>query len=228
MSNTTGKSESPDFQLFEAGSFLGLENVWAPLRLDGLTITRKIVLSVLLTWLPLLILAAVQGLAIGPTRAESFLLDAAGYARYLVALPLLFYSQKKMTIRFRSIVHHFLNAGLVKDSDKEQFMSNIAEIMRLRHKTLVDWLLCSLRMDTGLRSFSWWSQGSPPVGECWAHRDTEDYRWRDGGSLRSASQSLPLFCFVFCFVLDCGGDSSGARLDSICKWMLRIQMEREG
>ena len=54
---------------------------------DGAT-GRRAVLSVLVAWVPLVILAQLQGLAVGTSQA-SLLQDFAAYARFLVAVPLL-------------------------------------------------------------------------------------------------------------------------------------------
>ena len=132
------------YQLFEGSAFPGLERALRALRLNRLSERHKIAFAILATWVPMLILAAVQGCAIGPTRAESFLLDPAMYARYLVALPLLLYSQKKISDRLRSTLEHFLNAKLVKETEQERFLGNIAATMRLRYSSLMDWMFLAL------------------------------------------------------------------------------------
>ena len=50
---------------------------------------RRAVLSMLLTWVPLLVLSAAQGLATGHDVRIPFLYDFAAYARFLAAIPLL-------------------------------------------------------------------------------------------------------------------------------------------
>jgi hypothetical protein len=52
-------------------------------------LARRAVLSMLLTWFPLLVLSAVQGRAIGHDVSIPFLYDFADYARFLAAIPLL-------------------------------------------------------------------------------------------------------------------------------------------
>ena len=49
---------------------------------DDPSIARRIVISLALTWFPLLILPFFEGLALGPTSEHSFLLDFAPYARF--------------------------------------------------------------------------------------------------------------------------------------------------
>ena len=82
-------SKAADFPLFDRGSFFGLEKS-APRRwFDRLTLRQKILLLVSVTWIPMAVLAAIQGVAVGPTQPRSFLEDVGIYARFFIALPLL-------------------------------------------------------------------------------------------------------------------------------------------
>ena len=56
---------------------------------DDPSIARRIVIFLALTWLPLLVLSFLEGIALGPTPEQSFLLDFASYARFFVAFPML-------------------------------------------------------------------------------------------------------------------------------------------
>jgi hypothetical protein len=80
----------------------------------------------------LVVLAAVQGRAIGPSPHQSMLLDPAMYARYLVALPLLILATPHVRHKLRAIVSHFQAAGLVGEQDRHPFVANIAAILRWR------------------------------------------------------------------------------------------------
>jgi len=53
------------------------------------SIFRRIVIFLALTWVPLLVLSFLEGLALGPTPEQSFLLDFATYARFFVAFPMI-------------------------------------------------------------------------------------------------------------------------------------------
>ena len=120
------------FPLFEGGPFAKLLK---PLRLAGEEhrhVRRRLGFAVLTTWVALAVLAAAQGLAIGPSWRKSMLLDAAMYARYLVALPLLILATPGLRRKLETIVHHFVEAGLVKEREKETFFANINEMLRWR------------------------------------------------------------------------------------------------
>jgi hypothetical protein len=131
----------PSFLLFQKGSLLGLEGVLESRWSEGLSLSKKISFAILATWIPMVILAASQGLAFGPTRSQSILLDPAMYVRFLVALPVLFLSQKITTLRLRPIVEHFLRAKLVKDAERDRFIANVVSAMRRRYSRGADWLL---------------------------------------------------------------------------------------
>ena len=61
---------------FGAGPF-----AWAPHRLPGWLARHRVALAALVAWVPLAILSAIEGLALGPTRRQSMLLDYAAHGR---------------------------------------------------------------------------------------------------------------------------------------------------
>ena len=63
------------------------------IRGEDPSVQRRIIAFLAVTWVPLLILAWWEGLAVGPTPRESLLLDFAAFARFLVAVPLVFIAE---------------------------------------------------------------------------------------------------------------------------------------
>ncbi|MBI4522297.1 MAG: hypothetical protein HY695_00620 [Deltaproteobacteria bacterium] len=59
------------------------------IRGEGPSIERRIVCSILLTWVPLFVFAILDGRALGTTPRESMLLDFSTYARFFLAVPIL-------------------------------------------------------------------------------------------------------------------------------------------
>ena len=110
-----------DFLLFDGGPFL-----------ERWSLGRRIAIAVLITWVPLVALAAIQGRALGPSPQESVLMDVATYARFLVTLPLLILTPAVVRPRLRMIVQHLLEAGLVKHSEREGFLATMVSTIRLR------------------------------------------------------------------------------------------------
>jgi hypothetical protein len=103
-----------------------------------------IALALLVAWLPLLILTTYEGLALGKSRSESFLLDVSLQARFLIALPMILLVPKKVTAKLRAIAEHFLNAKLVKDSERERFIQNVDSVTKLRQSRVADWIILAV------------------------------------------------------------------------------------
>jgi hypothetical protein len=87
------------------------------IRGDGPDVPRRIIAFLGLTWFPLIIFAAIQGRALGPTPRESFLLDFASYARFFVAMPVLIAAEAIIGPKLRKAALHFARSGLVRLED---------------------------------------------------------------------------------------------------------------
>jgi hypothetical protein len=81
-------------------------------------------------WLPLPLLAAVQGGELGPSTRGSFLLDVPVHARYLVALPLLVAIEPWCLGQLAAVVGHFVRGGLVADADLPRWHALVASARR--------------------------------------------------------------------------------------------------
>jgi hypothetical protein len=132
------------FPLFENGPFDPLQ---ASLQLAGTEqrqVRRRILVAVLFTWVPLVVLAAAQGCAIGPNWRQSMLLDPAMYARFLVAMPLLILATSGVRRKLQVIVCHFEAAGLVKEQDRQLFIGSIAGVLRWRDSLIAAVVIAAL------------------------------------------------------------------------------------
>jgi hypothetical protein len=96
---------------------------------------RRALIASAVAWVPLAALAAIQGLAVGPTPGESLLRDAASYARYVVALPLFVLAEGTCLPVLARITRQFRIAGLIVDSDVARYDEILAAVRhRLRHR----------------------------------------------------------------------------------------------
>jgi len=84
---------------------------------EGPCIGRRFVAFVLITWVPLLVLSLIEGRAMGATPRESFLLDFATYARFFLAIPLLFVAEAVAGPRLRAAGLHFVKADFIRPAD---------------------------------------------------------------------------------------------------------------
>ncbi len=81
--------------------------------------------------MPLAILSALEGLALGPTRHESFLLDFAAYGRYVVAIPALVSASAAVLPRITKVVRHFLDSGVIAEEDRGRYEALVVSTRRL-------------------------------------------------------------------------------------------------
>jgi len=162
MRYPTFNSNPLTFELFEEGSFSGLDGVFGLGHPEFLNSRLKITLAVLFAWVPLLILSALQGMAVGESRPESFLLDASFQVRFLIALPIILLVPGRVSAKLGAIVEHFLNAKLVKESERERFLSNVDSVMKLRRSRLADWLILAVVYVTSALLFRFVVPNLPP------------------------------------------------------------------
>jgi hypothetical protein len=106
------------------------------IKRDDPCIGRRIVCFLLITWIPLLLLSLFEGRALGPTPRESFLLDFAAYARFFLAIPLLFLAEVVVGPRLRTAGLHFFRANLIRSEDLPAVDAAITRIRRRREAFL--------------------------------------------------------------------------------------------
>jgi hypothetical protein len=132
------------FSLTKGGMFYRLET---RLHITGDERARDAVRAfgaAVLTWLPLLLLSAAQGLAVGTQVRIPFLFDFAANVRFLVAVPLLIISEYGIDHGLRTAVRHFVGSGLVPERELPAFESVIHGVSRLRDRTLPELVLLAL------------------------------------------------------------------------------------
>ena len=98
----------------------------------------------LLTWVPLLVLSAVQGLAIGHDVSIPYLYGFAAYARFLVAVPLLILAEGLIEHHIAGVAAHFRHARLVPERQYPEYEAALDRALRLRDSTLAEVVLFGL------------------------------------------------------------------------------------
>ena len=104
-------------------------------------VARRAALAIALTWVPLLILSAAQGVALGDAVRIPFLHDFAGYARFLVAIPLLIVAEGLIGGHLSDVLAHFAHAGLVPDRRLPDYAAALARAARRRDSVLAEAVL---------------------------------------------------------------------------------------
>src|SRR5262245_9566132 len=125
-------------ELFDGGPPSRLQRSLGLVKPNEPRIVWRVVLAVLVGWVPLVVLAAAQDLTLGGGRTRSLLLAFPVYARFLIAAPLFIIAEPVCFSRLGRTVRHFLDAGLVREADRARFDAVIASTRRLRDAIVVE------------------------------------------------------------------------------------------
>jgi hypothetical protein len=134
-------------------------------------VRRRIVLIASLAWAPLLVLALVEGRALGDSVAVPFLKDIEVHARFLLAMPLLIAAELMVHLRLRPVANEFLLRGLVDATTADRFRAALVSAMRLRNSMVAELAMIVLvytvgvpviwRELTALNVATWYSAQGP-------------------------------------------------------------------
>ena len=150
------RPDSPDFSLVLGGPLYQLLRR-AHMAGNALELMRRrVVVISLFAWVPLLVLSALDGRALGGGVAVPFLRDWDTHARFLVALPLLIVAELVVHQRMRLVVKQFLERNLIPPSAVSRFEGAIASAFRLRNSVLAEVLLIAFVYLVGVSVF--WRQ----------------------------------------------------------------------
>jgi hypothetical protein len=118
---------------FERGGLVQrfVQRLALPLGLK-LTVRVRIVGFLLITWVPLLLFALLEGRALGAPPKESLLQDFATYARFFLAVPLLIVAELVVGPRLREAGLQFVHGGFIRPEDHAAFGQAIARAAKWR------------------------------------------------------------------------------------------------
>jgi hypothetical protein len=140
----------PDFSLVLGGPLFQLLRK-ARLSDDGLRLaSRRLIAIPLIAWLPLLVLAALEGQALGGSVPVPFLMDLEVHIRFFLALPLLIAAEPIVHQRLRSLVRTFLERELIPPDSMERFGGAIRSAFRLRNSVVAELLLVGVVYVVGI------------------------------------------------------------------------------
>jgi hypothetical protein len=115
--------------LIRGGAFYRFQEVAHLIRPNQWNMGRRIVVAVLVGWVPLVALTAISG---SHASLVALLKDYRVFARVFIAVPLLIAGQNLIEERFRLIVRHFLDAGLIRPEDSGRFRAILAATRKLK------------------------------------------------------------------------------------------------
>jgi len=137
-------SHSEGFSLVSGGPLFRL---WRRFGLTGNgmeLVHRRVLLAVLLTWVPLLLLSMYGGRAWGGRAQLPFLGDIEVQVRMLIAVPLLLIAEVRAHREVPAIVRCFVGQDLISTEDQRRFDRAVATAARLRDSVAVEVLLLAL------------------------------------------------------------------------------------
>ena len=175
----------PLFQLFRKAHLTG-----GALEL----VRQRIIILSLLAWLPLLVLSALEGHALGGNVAVPFLLDVDVHIRFLVALPLLIVAELVVHQRMRFVVRQFLERNLIPKTALPRFEAAIASALRLRNSVLAEVLLIAFVYVVGVLII--WRHYMALTASTWYAAPTVEGSKLSFAGMWYGYLSLPLFQFV--------------------------------
>ncbi len=149
MSKTNSFFDEPtDFSLVQGGPLFQLLLRTGLLKPPTDLLARRIVVITLVAWLPLLVLSALSGQALGGLGVP-FLYDLGAHVRLLLAVPLLIGAEVIVHRRIKVIVRQFLDRSIIAPEDEPRFYSLITSAMHVRNSILAEVLLLAFAIVGG-------------------------------------------------------------------------------
>jgi hypothetical protein len=140
----------PEFSLVLGGPLFQLLRR-AHLADDALMMVRQRILFIaLLAWLPLALLAMLEGELWGGSAAVPFLKDVEVHIRLLVTLPLLILAELVVHRRMRPLLQQFVERNLIPEDAMTDFEAAIASAFRWRNSVVAELLLIALVYGVGI------------------------------------------------------------------------------
>jgi hypothetical protein len=138
------QSNIADNEIFDGGPPLRLEKSLGLIKPSQRRSIQRAVLVVAIVWAPLVVLSAIESLALGENRLGSLVLDLTVISRYLIAAPLFILAEGGTIFRIGQIANHFIDAGIVTAQDRSRFDAIIADSRRLLNSASIELLVVIL------------------------------------------------------------------------------------
>ncbi len=149
MRKTISFYDNPtDFSLVQGGPLFQLFLRTGLLKPPVDLLSRRIILILLVTWVPLLIFSVLAGHALGGI-AVPFLHDLGAHARLLLSVPLFLVADVIVHQRIQPVVRQFLERGIITPEAQPQFDRIIASTMCLRNSVIAEVLLLAVAVLVG-------------------------------------------------------------------------------
>jgi hypothetical protein len=125
------QSELP-ISLIRGGTLYWVQEKARLIRANQWNLEKRLPLAIAISWLPLLVLAAMHRGAGSTGDLVAVLTDYRVYSRVFISIPLLLLGQIIMESHFHEMSRHFLDANLVRIADLPAFRRAMAKARQLR------------------------------------------------------------------------------------------------
>jgi hypothetical protein len=184
--------EPHDFSLVVGGplyrAYLRTHLADAPLGL----VHRRIFAFILITWVPLCVLSAIDSRDTAVT--VSFLRDIDAHARLLIALPLLVVAEPIVHQRITAAVRQFIDRGLIAPADLRRFVAAVVSSVKLTNSVTLEVVVLVVAFVAG--HWLWESRMSLNVAAWYGERATDGTIHLSRAGRWYVLVSLPLFQFL--------------------------------
>ena len=121
-----------EVSFIRGGPFYRVQQALRLIRPNQWNLSRRIIALIAITWLPLLLITAI----LNPAGLVSLISEYRIHARLLIAVPVLLIGESFMESRFRLVIGHIRQAGLLDPSDLAYMDGVIATLIRIRDSFL--------------------------------------------------------------------------------------------
>lgn len=129
-----------ELSLFSVGPFHQLQVFLRLLRPPSSNLPRRVTAILAIVWLPLVIITALTHM----DQLSGLLRDYIVYSRMVLAVPALLIGQLAMDGRFRTLVTHVRDAGLLDNDEEQKLDGLIAKLKRPRDSALAEIIILAL------------------------------------------------------------------------------------
>jgi hypothetical protein len=150
-----------EVSLVRGGPFYRAQQALRLIHPNQWNLTRRIIVLIAVSWFPLVLITAI----LNPAGLLSLVKEYRIYARFLIAVPVLLIGESFMESRFRLVMNHIRQAGLLDSSDLVQIDSVIARLIRVRDSFLPELVVLVLLIVHTATSYKGLVDATPWLGE---------------------------------------------------------------
>lgn len=142
-------TEIPDPSLIVGGPLYQLLRRLGLLRPPLGLLERRVVVLATIAWLPMFVLAAIDGRLLPGKGYVPFLCDIEAHVRVLVALPLLFAAELPVHRRLRNAIRQFVVRDLIPADQRARFDAAVEQAVRARNSPFAEAVALFLVLTVG-------------------------------------------------------------------------------